>query len=108
MLEAASQAGLDGTDEQKHFVEQFIGGLKYKTVDPSPQNDKSVKSSDIRNEPFDYELSPQEIAALRQFQKDYRARGGTLRAGKVYDYSTEGRTLTAGEQRSGKRGISAE
>jgi len=110
LLEAASQAGLDGTDEQKRFVEQFIGGLKYteKTVDPSPQNDKSVKSSDIKNEPFDYELSPQEIAALRQFQKDYRARGGTLRAGKVYDYSTEGRTLTAGEQRNGKRGITNE
>ena len=58
LLEAASQAGLDRTDEQKRFVEQFIAGLKYteETVDPSPQNDKSVKSSDVKNESFNYEF----------------------------------------------------
>jgi hypothetical protein len=110
LLEASSQAGLDGTDEQKRFVEQFLGSLKYteKAIDPSPQDDKTVRTADIKNESFKYELSDQETAALRQFQKDYRAKGGSLRAGKVYDNSSEGRTLTPSEQRSGKRGITAE
>ena len=45
LLEAASQAGLDGTNEQKQFVERFLGGLKYtaETRDPSPGDDKTVK-----------------------------------------------------------------
>ena len=110
LLEGASQAGLDGANAQKRFVEQFLGGLEYLNSknDLSPDDNMTVKSKDIKNEYLKYQLNPKEIIALQQLRTEYVKGGGTLRQGKVYDYSTEGRTLTAGEQRSGKRGITTE
>nr|MBA4185202.1 hypothetical protein [Acidobacteriota bacterium] len=110
LLEAASQAGLDGTDEQKQFVEKFLTGVRFATVkdDPSKDDGLSVKSSDIKGEYLNYKLNPQEINALHGLQASYRKNGGKLHAGKIYDTSTQGRTLTAAEQRGGKRGITAE
>lgn len=108
LLEAASQAGLDGTPQQKKFVEMFLGGLKYREGDPSPQDDATVKPAEIKNQSFNYRLETEEIIALRQLQKDYAAQGGQFREGKVYDYSADGRTLTPSEKRNGRRGITAE
>lgn len=110
LLEATSQAGLDGTDEQKQFVEKFLTGVRFATVkdDPSKDDGLSVKSSDIKGEYIKYQLNPQEINALHGLQASYRKNGGKLHAGKIYDTSTQGRTLTATEQRGGKRGITAE
>ncbi|HEX8249216.1 MAG TPA: hypothetical protein VF599_13650, partial [Pyrinomonadaceae bacterium] len=108
LLEAASQAGLDATPQQKKFVEMFLGGLKYRGSDPSPQDDAIVKPAEIKNQSFNYRLETEEINALRQLQKEFAAQGGQFREGKVYDYSADGRTLTPGEKRNGRRGITAE
>ena len=110
LLEAASRAGLDGTEEQKQFVNRYLTGISFVNAadDPSKNDDTKIKSADLKGEYFNYRLSKDEIESLRELQKSYQQNGGKLHAGKTYDNSTSGRTLTAAEMRSGKHGMTAE
>ncbi|MGI8554869.1 MAG: hypothetical protein ACR2LT_00715 [Pyrinomonadaceae bacterium] len=89
LMEAASEAGLDGTDQQKKFVENWLkSGMVFtdKSEDTSPDdNDLRVKSDDIENAWKTYGLSDKEINDLKRLQKEYKAQGGILKRGKTYE-----------------------
>lgn len=97
LMEASSEAGLDGTNQQKEFVERWMkSGIKFSTKesDPSPENGLSVRSEDIKGEWRPYELSADEIKDLKRLQKEYVAQGGTLTRGRTYENTSDGEAFS--------------
>lgn len=89
LLEAASEAGLDGTRQQKAFVEKYgQSGIEYlnKADDPSPKDGAALKSSEIKGGWGRYSLSPELRADLQRLQREYvEVDKGVLKPGKTYE-----------------------
>lgn len=101
LLEAASEAGLDGTGQQKAFVEKYLrSGISFvdKKDDPSKEDGLAVKSKDITGEWITYNLSDNEKADLRRLQTEHKADGGALIDGKTYENSIEGEDFSVARE----------
>ncbi len=87
LLEAASQAGLDGTIQQAEFVAKYIGkSLDFANFadDPSKNDGAAVKQGELVKGTASYTLNNEQVKYLKQLQTQYVADGGKLRRGKSY------------------------
>lgn len=93
LMEAASEAGLDGTAQQTEFVEKYLkSGIRFADAeqDTSPDDDLNLKSKDLKGDWQTYELSRGEIADLKRLQGEYTAQGNQLKRGKTYENAAGG------------------
>ena len=87
LLEAASQAGLDGTNQQTEFVAKYIGkSLDFANFadDPSKNDGAAVKQGELVKGTASYTLDNEQVKYLKQLQTQYVADGRKLRRGKSY------------------------
>ena len=97
LMEAASESGLDGTNQQKEFVERWMkSGISFATKesDPSPDDGLSVRSADLKGEWQAYKLSSDEINDLKRLQKEYTAQGGVLARGRTFENTSDGEAFS--------------
>lgn len=91
LMQATSLAGLDGTDQQKTFVEKYVkSGTSYlSAAEDVTKNDGLVMTNeDIKKGTFyNYNFNAKQIAELKQLQAEYIKQGGKLHVG--LDYSTD-------------------
>lgn len=98
LMEAASEAGLDGTKHQAEFVEKYTDRnifFKNEADDPSKNDDRMIRSKDLVSGRINYELSPdKEMVDLRRLQIERLAEGRELANGKTYEKSAKGESFT--------------
>ncbi len=87
LLEATSEAGLDGTEQQRKFVERYVNSpleFKFSKDDPSPKDSKKIKLGELERGTQSYVLNANQVKYLKALQNEFIAQGGKLRRGKEY------------------------
>lgn len=87
LLQATSEAGLDGTRQQTEFVEKYIkSSINFADAkdDPSKNDGTAVKKGEMQAGSNSYILDSGQVEHLKQLQQEYVADGGKLQRGQDY------------------------